>query len=98
MVDLRFLTHWKGFDQSDATWEPVGNFFGKYSSDLVKYCKDHRLKVDVVDYLSPVPTQVRTVGSGNRVGSFVADLLNSVCPVSMDCHVGDIRLRFLPRP
>jgi hypothetical protein len=32
---LMFHTHWKGFPASEATWEPVGSFIHRYSSDFV---------------------------------------------------------------
>ena len=49
----KFLTKWQASEE--RTWEPVGNFFHRYSSDLVAYCQKHGLGLDVIRYLSPVP-------------------------------------------
>ena len=38
-----FLTVWKGFPEEEATWEPIGNFIHRYSSDSVKYAREHKL-------------------------------------------------------
>ena len=38
-----FLTSWKGYCSNADTWEHLGNFFNRYSSDLVKYAKTHGL-------------------------------------------------------
>ena len=50
---FRFLTKWQGSEET--TWEPVGHFFHRYSADLVAYCQEHGLGVDVMRYLSPLP-------------------------------------------
>ena len=60
MGKLQFLTLWKGYDRSEATWEPVNHFIHRYSSDLVKYCGDHGIPVDLIEYLSPVPHESRS--------------------------------------
>ena len=44
---LEFLTRWKGFSPLDDSWEPVGNFIHRYSSDLVKYCQDKNIRLDL---------------------------------------------------
>ena len=51
----QFLTRWKGYDASEATWEPVNHFIHRYSSDLPKYCQQHNLPIDIIQYLSPEP-------------------------------------------
>ena len=51
-----FLTLWKGYDRSEATWEPVNHFIHRYSSDFVKYCRDHSIRINLTEHLSPVPT------------------------------------------
>ena len=56
---LQFLTLWKGYDRSEATWEPVNHFIHRYSSDLVQYCREHGIPVNLIEYLSPVPTAIR---------------------------------------
>ena len=34
----RYLTHWKGFSKSEATWEPPSSFLHRYSADFIRYC------------------------------------------------------------
>ena len=46
-----FLTEWEGAEDS-PTWEPPGNFVHRYSSEFVKYCRDHRVKFDLVQHLA----------------------------------------------
>ena len=53
--ELEFLTKWQGFDVKDATWEPVGNFFHRYSADFIKYIRHHKLPVNIATALSPNP-------------------------------------------
>ena len=48
---LEFLTQWRGYGVEDSTWEPVTHFFHRYSSDMVKYCKERDLRVDLTKYL-----------------------------------------------
>ena len=50
-----FKTKWEGSDR--VTWEPVGNFFSKYCSELIKYCKKHHLDLNLTKFLSDTPTQ-----------------------------------------
>ena len=52
-----FLTHWHGTDEHDATWEPVNSFIHRYNSELVKYCKEKDLRLDLTKTLSSVPSQ-----------------------------------------
>ncbi len=53
-----FLTVWKGFDVSAATWEPAGNFFHRYAFDIIKYCREQGIPLDVTKYLSAAPLVV----------------------------------------
>ena len=54
-----FLTRWKGYRSEADTWEPLGNFFHSYSSDLVKYAKTHGLgNLAVMKYLQSEPDEV----------------------------------------
>jgi hypothetical protein len=55
--NLLFLTHWKGFPSSENTWEPVGNFIHRYSSDFVNYCTRNNLAIDITKFLSGEPTE-----------------------------------------
>lgn len=54
---LEFLTQWRGYGVEDSTWEPVNHFIHRYSSDMVQYCKDKDLRVDLTRYLSPTPQE-----------------------------------------
>ena len=47
-----FLTKWVGYADGEDTWEPIGNFIHRYSEDFVKYCREHHLKVDVLNSLT----------------------------------------------
>ena len=51
-----FLTKWEGFDESDATWEPVDNFINKYCYEFVAYLRKHRISLDMGECLSDKPT------------------------------------------
>ena len=51
--DLLFRTKWQGSDE--ITWEPIGNFFHVYSADLISYCKEKGLCLDVAKYLPSEP-------------------------------------------
>ena len=54
-----FLTKWKGDRSDEDTWEPLGNFYNRYSSDLVKYAKTHGLgNLAVIRYLQSEPDEV----------------------------------------
>ena len=48
----KFLTTWEGFDPSEATWEPVENFFHRFNSDFIEYVHKHKLPVNVFAHLS----------------------------------------------
>jgi hypothetical protein len=54
-----FLTKWEGYPASEATWEPIGHFFHRYSSPFVDYCmrqrEAHWCDVDVLPSLSRKP-------------------------------------------
>ena len=50
---VKFLTKWRGYE--DATWEPLGNFFHRYNSDIVRYCAEQGLGLDLVEALSQQP-------------------------------------------
>ena len=53
---VEFLTLWKGYPQEEATWEPVGKFFHRYASELVKYANENGLgECPVLKYLSSEP-------------------------------------------
>ena len=46
----KFLTQWEGSDEH--TWEPVGNFIHRYSSDFVKYCRKEGILTELVQFLT----------------------------------------------
>lgn len=52
---VQFLTKWVGDDL--ATWEPVGNFIHRYSSEFVKYARDQQLDLNILDSLSSEPSK-----------------------------------------
>ena len=52
---VQFLTKWVGDDL--ATWEPVGNFIHRYSSEFVKYARDQHLDLNILDSLSSEPSK-----------------------------------------
>lgn len=57
--EYQFLTRWKGYREEDDTWEPLSNFFHRYSSDLVKYAQEHGLShLPVLQVLRAEPDQV----------------------------------------
>ena len=47
-----FLTHWVGYPESDATWEPVENFIHTWNPDFVNYCKTHKIPINLTQYLA----------------------------------------------
>ena len=51
----KFLTHWEGADEKDATWEPVNHFIHRYNSNWVKYCQEKGLSMDLIPSLSARP-------------------------------------------
>jgi hypothetical protein len=67
---LQFLTKWEGFAETDATWEPVGHFFHRYSFPFVQYCKLHKIVFDAAQYLStkPVERGVRPPSGSSSAG------------------------------
>ena len=46
---FEFLTRWIG--SSEETWEPIENFFMRYNSDLINYCKKCNLSIDLTNCL-----------------------------------------------
>ena len=46
-----FKTKWEGSDR--ITWEPLGNFFPRVNSELIAYCKKHKIGPEFVQHLSP---------------------------------------------
>ena len=48
---VQFKIKWLGFDEDSAGWEPIENFFIKINTDLIQYCKDKGLKLDLVKQL-----------------------------------------------
>ena len=57
--ELQFLVKWRGSDKK--TWEPVGHFFHRYSQDFIDYCKQARLRPDIVTYLADHPPETTVV-------------------------------------
>lgn len=51
--EVEFLTQWKGFDATAATWEPVGNFIHRFNTDFLEYCQNKGIPIDVTRYLHP---------------------------------------------
>ena len=52
-AQVLFLTVWKGYTEEAATWEPLGNFIHRYSSDLVMYAPELNLMdLSVLRYLT----------------------------------------------
>ena len=64
--NLRFLTQWEGADEGDETWEPVGNFVHRYSSEFVKYCKENKLRINLLDFLATQSSVEGVVSSVKR--------------------------------
>ena len=54
---MEFLTIWKGYSEKEANWEPINHFFHRYGCDLVKYCKEKRLKPEIIKFLSSEPME-----------------------------------------
>ena len=52
---LEFLTKWEGAEEGEETWEPVGNFIHRYSSEFVKYCQEKGLELNLTKHLSAEP-------------------------------------------
>ena len=51
---LMFLTKWKGY--ASPTWEPVQKFITVYNTDLVKYCKEKNVTLDLGKHLRTEPS------------------------------------------
>lgn len=47
----QFLTRWVGYEEGEETWEPNGNFFHRFSHELVRYCAHKTLKVNLTGEL-----------------------------------------------
>ena len=94
---LQLLTRRNGVDKAQSTWVPVNHFIQGYLSALVQYCRDQTLAVDFIDYLSPLPTEVRPLGARFGKSAICGGPELYVCrPMFMECHVGDVRLRYVP--
>jgi hypothetical protein len=44
---FEFLTFWRGYPDSEASWEPLENFFVRYSVDIMKYLNDHHMNINI---------------------------------------------------
>ena len=68
-----FLPRWKVYRSDADTWEPLGNFFHRYSSDLGKYAKTHGLgNLAVMKYLQSEPDEVVVPQGARRRPFFFA--------------------------
>ena len=54
---MEFLTEWEGFEEAPPSWKPLGNFIHRYAWELPRYCKEHKLRVDVTQYLKDTPEE-----------------------------------------
>ena len=52
-----FLTHWEGYDRSEATWEPTGNFILRFSAPWVRYCHIKGLYPEMTKILRSIPRE-----------------------------------------
>lgn len=66
---LEFFTHWKGYDVSTATWEPVKHFFHRYNSEVVKYCQYKNIPLNVAKLLPTTPPQTETQSAIRALGA-----------------------------
>ena len=46
-----FLTKWTGYEEGEETWEPIGNFIHRFSHELVRYCTNKNLEVNLMGEL-----------------------------------------------
>eukprot|EP00667_Euglena_gracilis_P000113 EG_transcript_113 len=46
-----FLTKWVGYEDGEETWEPAGNFIHRFSGEFVKYCREKKVKMDIMSEL-----------------------------------------------
>ena len=53
---LEFLTKWEGTSEGEETWEPAKSFITKYCYEFIKYCKKHKIPVEVTTILSDKPS------------------------------------------
>lgn len=49
----KFLTKW--VDCADITWQDVATFIPKYNTDLVAYCKENHINLDLAQNLRDTP-------------------------------------------
>ena len=54
---IQFLTRWEGAGPKEETWEPADSFILHYCYEVVQYCKEKGLKLDLVQYLKPHPSE-----------------------------------------
>ena len=46
---IEFLVKWRGFSQSENTWEPPENFIYKYNDEWLEYCRKKALDLKLLD-------------------------------------------------
>ena len=49
---MEFYVKWLGYDEESAGWEPVEHFFIKMNTDVIRYCKEKGVKMDIVKQLT----------------------------------------------
>ena len=54
---LQFLTRWEGAEPGEETWEPMDSFILRYCYEVVQYCKEKGLKLDLTQYLKPTTSE-----------------------------------------
>jgi hypothetical protein len=55
--ELEFLVRWKDWDATDLQWQPWKSFIQFYNDDLVQYCVDKGISLDLVRLARPSTTQ-----------------------------------------